>query len=125
MQVNVSLSAYLKSSKMDLYQYYKAHYSCKHLTPSQVTNPVPSPSADPVPPHSPQNKITLCFQRKAKVAINKLDELLKPAQEDFKTCNPIYWWMGHHAQFPNLFWLAWDILCIPGCILCSSLSSWD
>jgi hypothetical protein len=110
-----SLATYLKSSKSNLYDYYETHYADKHPAPSQVTCSVPGQSADVLaPPHSPQKNFTSRFQQKAKAAINELDEFFKLPQEDFDTCNPIHWWMGRHAQFPNLFWLARDILCIPG-----------
>ena len=113
-----SLAAYLKSSKKNLYEYYKTHYTDKHSMPLQMTDSMPRPSANALaPPHSPQKKIRLCFQQKEKVAINELDEFFKLPQEDFETCNPICWWFGRCAQFPNLFWLAQDILCIPGCVL--------
>jgi len=46
--------------------------------------------------------------------MNELDKYFKLLPEDFETCNPIHWWMGQCAQFPNFFWLAHDILCIPG-----------
>ncbi|KAI0004652.1 hypothetical protein BJV74DRAFT_762921, partial [Russula compacta] len=58
-----SLSAYLETSKADLYEYYETHSA----------------------------------------ATNELDKFFKLPQEDFETCNPIHWWMGHHAQFSNLF----------------------
>ena len=115
-----SLATYLESSKMNLYTYYERHYKYKHPAPSQVTCSVSGQSVDisaPGPIHSPQKNFTSRFQRKAKVAINELDEIFKLPQEDFKTCSPIHWWLGRHAQFPNLFWLARDILCIPGCVL--------
>ncbi|KAH9989385.1 hypothetical protein BJV74DRAFT_878162 [Russula compacta] len=64
------------------------------------------------PPHSPQKIFMSHFHQKAKVVINELDKFFKLPQEDFKTCNPIHWWMGCCTQFSNLFWLAWDILCI-------------
>ena len=63
---------------------------------------------------SPQKNFTLRFQRKTNVDLNELDEFFKLQAEDFDTCNPIQWWMGRRSQFPNLFWLARDILCIPG-----------
>jgi hypothetical protein len=112
------LAAYLESSKGNLYEYYKTHYADKHSAPSQMTDSMPGPSADAsAPPRSPQKNFTSRFQRKAKAAINELDEFFKLPQEDFETCNPIHWWIGRRAQFPNLFWLARDILCIPGCVL--------
>lgn len=116
---DVSLSVYLESSKANLYEYYQTHYAGKHSAPLQATNPVqPGPSADAsARPQSPQKNFTSRFQRKTKAAINELDEFFKLPQEDFETCNPIHWWVGRRAQFPNLFWLARDILCIPGCVL--------
>ncbi len=73
------------------------------------------------PPCSPQKNFTLHFHWKAKVVINELEEYFNLPPEDFETCNPIHWWMGRHAQFPNLFWFAQDILCIPGA---SAICQW-
>jgi hypothetical protein len=113
-----SLTAYLESLKKNLYAYYERHYADKHPVPSQVTCS-PGQSVDTLaPPRSPQKNFISRFQRKAKVNINELDEFFKLPQEDFEACNPIQWWFGRRAQFPNLFWLARDILCIPGCVLC-------
>ena len=55
------------------------------------------------------------------MVINELEEYFNLPPEDFETCNPIHWWMGRHAQFPNLFWFAQDILCIPGA---SAICQW-
>jgi hypothetical protein len=56
------------------------------------------------------------------MSINELKEYFKLPAEDFDACNPIHWWVGWQAQFPNLFCLACDILCIPGeSFLCSSI----
>ena len=107
------LAEYLESSKTNLYEYYETHYANKHSVPSQAIDPVPGPSSSSAP-RSPQKNFTSRFQRKAKVSTNELDEFFKLSQEDFDTCNPIHWWLGRRAQFPNLFWLARDILCIPG-----------
>jgi hypothetical protein len=63
---------------------------------------------------SPQKSFTTQYCRKEKGAINKLEEYFKLPAEDFDTCNLIHWWVGRHTQFPNLFCLAHDILCIPG-----------
>jgi hypothetical protein len=64
--------------------------------------------------HSPQKNFTARFKRKTKVVVDELEEYFKLEPEDFDLCNPIQWWMGRRAQFPNLFWLARDILSIPG-----------
>jgi hypothetical protein len=107
------LSEYLESSKADLYSYYETHYANKHTAPAQMptTPQTPAPSASA---HSPQKNFTACFQRKTTTILNELDKYFKLPPEDFKQCNPIHWWMGRRAQFPNLFWFAHDLLCIPG-----------
>jgi hypothetical protein len=90
---NKSLSAYLESSKQDMYDYYETHYAGKHLALSWVADPGPtSPSLDLLAPsQSSQKDFTSCFQQKAKAAINELDEFFKLSQEYFGTCNPILW----------------------------------
>jgi hypothetical protein len=116
------LLPYLRSSKENLQSYYDTHYASKHPAPScNAESTTPTPSATLVaPPRSPQKNFTLRFHRKAKADINELEEYFKLPPEDFETCDPIHWWMGRRAQFPNLFWLARDILCIPGVSILSS-----
>ena len=53
--------------------------------------------------------------------VSELEEYLKLLSEDFKKCDSIKWWVGCCAQFPNLFHLAHDILCIPG--MCHAISA--
>jgi len=62
----------------------------------------------------PQKSFTARYRRKDRSSVNELEEYFKLPAEDFDTCNPIHWWMGRRVQFPNLFRLARDILCIPG-----------
>ena len=45
--------------------------------------------------------------------IDEIDEFFKLPPESF-TVDPIHWWAGRRAQFPNLSRLARDILSIPG-----------
>jgi hypothetical protein len=114
------LAEYLESSKTNLYDYYETHYANKHSAPSAmdpVSGPSHNASTRTAPPHSPQKNFTSRFQRKARVSTNELDEFFKLPQEDFDTCNPVQWWISRRAQFPNLFWLARDIFCIPGAVL--------
>ena len=111
------LSEYLESSKKDLYAYYETHYANKHNPPSQVSAPQAVASSFTAPSHSPQKNFTARFHRKAATTLNELEEFFKLPPKDFETCNPIHWWMGRRAQFPNLFWFACDLLCIPGASL--------
>jgi hypothetical protein len=46
--------------------------------------------------------------------VDELEEFWKLPQEDFKNCDPIQWWAGRRAQFPNLSQYARDIFSIPG-----------
>ncbi|KIL62625.1 hypothetical protein M378DRAFT_128645 [Amanita muscaria Koide BX008] len=109
------LSEYLESSKKDLYAYYQAHYANKHTALAQVSTPQTAPATSTgALIHSPQKNFTARFQRKTTTIINELDEYFKLPPEDFETCSPVHWWMGRRAQFPNLFWFARDLLCIPG-----------
>ena len=45
--------------------------------------------------------------------IDEIDEFFKLPPESFAV-DPIHWWAGRRAQFPNLSHLARDILSIPG-----------
>ena len=62
---------------------------------------------------SPQKNYTARFQRKH-AAVNELSKFWNLKQEDFKKCNPVQWWYGWHAQFPNLYCLVHDLFSIPG-----------
>ena len=45
--------------------------------------------------------------------IDEIEEFFKLPPEGFSV-DPIRWWVGHCAQFPNLSSLARDVLSIPG-----------
>jgi hypothetical protein len=105
-----TLADHLEQSKSNLVAYFNEHYANKAIsTPSSV----PSVQSPPVV-GSPQKSFTARYRRKEKTSTNEVEEYFKLPTEDFDTCNPIQWWMGQRAQFPNLFCLACDILCIPG-----------
>jgi hAT family C-terminal dimerisation region len=107
------LSEYLESSKQDLYSYYQTHYANKH-TSTQMTIAPQTPALSADAPHSPQKNFTACFQQKTTTVLNELDEYFKLSPENFERCNPIHWWIGRRAQFPNLCWFACDLL--SGCV---------
>ena len=52
-----------------------------------------------------------------------LEEYFKLPREDFDSCDPLQWWLGHCAQFPNLYRLVCDIFSIPGMCQISNLFS--
>ena len=113
-----SLLGYLKSLKALLYAHYIQHYSSHTNSLSQpTTNPIQSTS-DESP--SKVNFISR-YKKKDTTLHDKLDEYFKLPYEDFDLCNPLEWWVGRWAQFPNLYCLAQDILSIPGMFIFSLL----
>jgi hypothetical protein len=108
------LSEHLEQSKSKLFDYFREKYAHRVVsTPPSI----PSPSESVQTPKalgSPQKSFTARYRRKEKPFVNELEEYFKLPAEDFDACNPIHWWMGRRAQFPNLFRLALDILSIPG-----------
>jgi len=107
---DLTLSSHLEDSKINLFKYFDKNYA---------TLPTPMPLLPSTPVRapmdgSPQKSFTAQYHWKEKHSTNELEEYFKLPAEDFKTCDPIQWWVGQQSQFPHLFQLARDILCIPG-----------
>jgi len=49
--------------------------------------------------------------------MGELTEFWNLPQEYFDTCDPLQWWHGRCAQFPQLYHLVCDIFSIPGSYL--------
>jgi hypothetical protein len=110
---DLTLSDHLEDSKRNLFNYFDEHY----MTLPSPTTPSLPPSApvQALPTDgSPRKSFTARYRRKEKHNTNELEEYFKLPAEDFDTCNPIQWWVGRRSQFPRLYQLARDILCIPG-----------
>jgi hypothetical protein len=106
---DLTLSSHLEDSKTRLFSYFDEHYATP--TPSSPpSTPVQAPPVD----GSPQKSFTARYRRKMKYSANELEEYFKLPTKDFHTCNLIQWWVSRRSQFPRLFQLARDILCIPG-----------
>jgi len=106
------LSNHLKQSKLMLFNYFNENYTNIILVPSSL--PSMSVQSAPMAAGLPQKSFMARYHRKEKTSINELAEYFKLPAEDFDACNLIHWWFGWRAQFPNLFCMAHDILCIPG-----------
>jgi len=107
-----TLSDHLEHSKLSLFTYFDRNYA---KADDHTLSSAPSSSVPSLPiVGSPQKSFMAQYHRKEKSSINKLKEYFKLPAKDLDTCNPIHWWMGWCAQFPNLFHLAHNILCIPG-----------
>jgi hypothetical protein len=115
-----TLAEYLKNSKSTLFDYFHKYYMNK-ATPGTSPSSTPSPLLVPSPSQSTSSTLgslkksfTARYRQKDKPAVNELEEYFKLPLEDFDACDPIRWWVSRRAQFPNLYRLACDILCIPG-----------
>jgi hypothetical protein len=108
---------HLEESKLNLFDYFNANYANTipgPAVPTPSSSPFTHVQSAPIESGSPQKSFTARYRRKEKASINELEEYFKLPTEDFDACNPIHWWVGRRAQFPNLFCMARDVLCIPG-----------
>ena len=115
----------LEDSKAKLRAHFNAKYMSS-LTSSESLLSTPSSSMLSVTSDSthttlqtnssPQKNYTAKFQRK-RTAVDELSEFWNLKQEDFEKCNPVQWWYGQRAQFPNLYHLVHDLFSIPGMFL--------
>jgi hypothetical protein len=71
-------------------------------------------STSSISTHSPQKvDFTSRYNKRIRLNIDEIEEFFKLPPEGFAV-DPIRWWVGRRAQFPNLSSLARDILSIPG-----------
>jgi len=112
------LAIHLETAKADLREYFKGNYLSLQAS---VENPRQSLSAttplssitSSSSSGSPQKNFTARFQCK-RTPTDELTEFWNLPQEDFETCDPLQWWHGRRAQFPQLYRLVRDIFSIPG-----------
>jgi hypothetical protein len=106
---DASMRRSLDHSREALRDHYRTHYAPSQSTNSDV-DPMPS-----VPSGSPQKvDFTARYKKRTRAFIDEIEEFFKLPSETFDNCDPIQWWAGRRAQFPNLSRLARDILAIPG-----------
>jgi len=99
---------HIEDAKTELHEYYLKHNVRKAPLQSQLT-PTTSQCG------SPQKVDFLSWYNKSThTDVDEFEEYLKLPQERFTSCDPIQWWSGCCAQFPNLSCHARDILAIPG-----------
>lgn len=104
------LSDHLEDLKINLFKYFDENYAAL----SAPTPSLPPPSPVQTVGGSPQKSFTARYRRKSNHSTNELEEYFKLPAEDFISCDPIQWWVSRRSQFPRLFQLARDVLCIPG-----------
>jgi hypothetical protein len=110
------LRTHLEESKAKLEAHYRAHYAKPISTPVSAQSSTSSMSV-----HSPQKvDFTSRYNKRMRLNIDEIGEFFKLLPESFAV-DPIQWWAGRRAQFPNLSRLARDILSIPGVFLLFAL----
>ncbi|KAF5348215.1 hypothetical protein D9758_014636 [Tetrapyrgos nigripes] len=113
-----TLAGHLNTSRQQLRRYFNTNYISNH-TPLQSTSSTSSiasiGSSDIIHVDgSPQKKFKSKYHRKVDAVHDELTEFWKLPPEDSENCDPIVWWAGHKAMYPNLYRLALDIFSIPG-----------
>ena len=109
---DILLQSHLDQSQDCLHTFYREHYTNTNTVSSTPSTSAPQP---PGATGSPQKLDFMArYNKRAQAFVDELEEYFKLAQESFEHCDPIHWWAGHCAQFPNLSCLARDILSIPG-----------
>lgn len=108
---DTSLQSHLELAKDRLAQRYRDQY-LRESPPVITEQPL---SIAPITSRSPQKvNFTARYKKSARTLRNELEEFFKLPQEDFDSCDPLQWWAGRQAQFPNLSRFARDVLSIPG-----------
>lgn len=125
---DLDLANHLEDAKANLQDYFKQNYS--RPSPQANSSLSAAPSLSSVASTStsqtsisgcsgsPQKNFTARFQRKCS-SPDELLEFWSLPQEDFETIDPLQWWLGRRAQFPQLYCLSCDIFSIPGVLLVS------
>ena len=100
------LLADLEKSKLLLHKFYNKHYAASPVSPKDISNVYTKTSQT--------SDFTVYYKMISPDAIDELEEYFKVKCKDFKKCNLFRWWRSQHEDWPNLYCLACNILCIPG-----------
>jgi len=102
---NPSLLTDLERSKDLLQEYYDDNYAA---------TPMHYKDADNSMMYSQTLDFTSCYSSIDPEVVDELDKYFKIKHKDFKKCNPLKWWKSQWEDWPKLYCLACDVLCIPG-----------
>ena len=102
------LLTYLEDSHSCLDQFFKQNYvKAKYGTTLSATGS--TSSVGPAVGSPKKVNFTARYQKKDCLQVDELEEYFKLPCEDFDSCDPLKWWLGRRAQFPNLYRLVCDI----------------
>jgi hypothetical protein len=100
------LLADLEKSKSLLRKFYNENYAASPARSEDINNVRPNPS------HT--SDFTARYEAIIPDVVDELEEYIKVKRKDFRKCDPLRWWRSQREDWPNLYRLACDILCIPG-----------
>ncbi len=103
---NPILLADLEKSKSLLHKFYDEHYAASPGSSKDIGNVHTKSSCT--------SDFTARYETICPNAIDELEEYLKIKHKDFKKCDLLRWWRSQREDWPNLYHLVCDILCIPG-----------
>ncbi|KAF5367540.1 hypothetical protein D9758_003817 [Tetrapyrgos nigripes] len=109
---NVTLDSHLTQSKAQLCTYFQENYLSHAYTQSTSSSSAPLQDNIIFVDGSPQKK-TSCYHHKVDALHDELMEFWEQPPQDSEKCNPVKWWQGQKATFPNLYCLALDVFSIP------------
>lgn len=108
---DVSAKADIDYAKGRLEARYLRDY---HRTPRPLPTTTSQPSATQSNTSPQKVNFTSRYKQRAPPTRNEVEEFFKLPQEDFETCDPLKWWAGRAAQFPDLSKYARDLFGAPG-----------
>jgi hypothetical protein len=101
---DLDLLANLEKAKSVLHTFYHDNYASFTSSTDKHNHLTMEPA---VQDGSPQRvDFTARYKQTNHWVSDELEEYFKLRQEDFDACQPLDWWLGRHAQFPNLYHLA-------------------
>ena len=93
---------------------YQSHYHCALQSLPTTSQPQLSVTTSQLTTSPQKVNFTSRFKQRTLATWNELKDYFILPQEDFETCDPLKWWAGHVAQFPNLSRFARDLFGAPG-----------
>jgi hypothetical protein len=100
----------IEKAKADLQDHYNENYANKSSTTQSHNKPtMPASTCHQAPTFV---NLTAWYEKKQQL-VNELEQYFELPKENYSACQPLKWWVGRQAQFPNLFCLVCNIFSIP------------
>lgn len=111
----------LNAARDALVSYYNANYVGGTGRAGQPERPHAAAAATTTARTQPFDFMAR-YDNEPRRVVNEIEEFFRQPREDMRSCDPIKWWIGRRAMWPNLARMALDILSIPGTCLSRAAS---